>query len=142
MAKKISVLESQIAEFIANNPDLDCVNLSLLQGVQENNLLMIKTAIAAGANIYIEIIEGDSDLMDLIANYLKDPDIKNFLMDIVLKDAIQANDRDDELFALNNGANRNLLDIRDSLQEDDDHINSVLMGDNSEPIIGVHKLEL
>ena len=137
MAKEISVLESQIAEFIDNNPDMDCINLSLLKGVQRHDFWMIKTAIAAGANIYIEIIEGDSDLMDLIANYLKDPGVKSFFMDIVLKDAIQVGDIDDILFALNNGANGELLSIIDNLQESSDETNSELIGVNSE-LIGVH----
>lgn len=132
MAKDISVLESKITDFIDNNPDIDCIDLSLLQGVQKNNFWMIKTAIAAGANVYIEIIEDDSDLMDLIANYLQDPDIKNFLMKVVLQDAIQADDHDDILFALNNGANRDLLNIIDNQRDSNDQINSGLIGNNAE----------
>lgn len=132
MAKDITVLESQITGFIDNNPDMDCIDLSLLKGVQENDLWIIKTAIAAGANMYIKIIKGDSDLMDLIANYLQDSDIKRFFMDVVLQDAIQADDHDDILFALKNGANRDLLNIRDNQRDSNDQINSGLIGNNAE----------
>lgn len=132
MSKEISVFESQIAEFIDNNPDLDCINLSLLKGVLDHDFLMIETSVAAGADIYIEIIEEGSDLIDLIADYLQDTDIKNFFMDVVLKDAIIAENDHEILFALNNGASRDLY-----LQEREGYIDSGLIGVHSE-LIDVH----
>ena len=134
MAKDHSILDSKIEEFLGDNPDVDCINLSLLKGIQKNDIWMIKIAIAAGANIYMDL-GGDSEFIDLIANYLQDPGIKSFLMDVLLEDAIKADDADEMFFALSNGANRDLLNIND-IQASDDYINSDLVGVTTE-LIGV-----
>jgi hypothetical protein len=46
---------------------------------------------------------GDSsEFIDLIANYLYNPGVKSFLMDVLLEDIIKADDADEMLLALNN----------------------------------------
>ena len=93
---------------------------------------MLKIAIAAGADIYMDLGD-DGEFIDLIANYMHDSGIKSFLMDIVLKDAIKEDDTDEILFALNNGANGDLLN---DTQASDNNIDSGLVGAPTE-LIGV-----
>ena len=132
MAKDQSILDSKIEEFLVVNPDVDCVNLSLLNAIQKHDLWMLKIAIAAGADIYMDLGD-DGEFIDLIANYMHDSGIKSFLMDIVLKDAIKEDDADEILFALNNGANGDLLN---DTQASDNNIDSGLVGAPTE-LIGV-----
>ena len=130
MSKDDSILNSKIEEFLVANPDEDCVNLSLLNAIQKHDIWMLKIAIAAGADIYMDLGD-DGEFIDLIANYMHDSVIKSFLMDIVLKDAIKVEDADEILFALNNGANEDLLN---DTQASDNNIDSVVVGAPTELI--------
>lgn len=78
MSKNISILKTKIIDFINNCPNLNCVDLSLLIGLKENDFYMIDTAITAGANIYLELTAGNA-LLDLVINHLIDHDIANYL---------------------------------------------------------------
>lgn len=110
MSKIISILETKIIDFINNNPDLNCVDLSLLIGLKENDFYIIKTAIAAGADIYLELEDGNA-LLDMIIDHLEDQDIAKLFMNVLLEDAVKENDYNHILFAIENGANIELLEI-------------------------------
>lgn len=112
MSKNISILKTKIIDFINNCPNLNCVDLSLLIGLKENDFYMIDTAIAAGANIYLELTAGNA-LLDLVINHLMDRDIAKLFMNALLEDAIRKNDHNDILFAIENGANIEILEDPD-----------------------------
>lgn len=112
MSKNISILKTKIIDFINNCPNLNCVDLSLLIGLKENDFYMIDTAIAAGANIYLELTAGNA-LLDLVINHLIDHDIAKLFMNALLEDAIRKNDYNDVLFAIENGANIEILEAPD-----------------------------
>jgi hypothetical protein len=111
MSKNISILKTKIIDFINNCPNLNCVDLSLLIGLKENDFYMIDTAIAAGADIYLEL-EGNN-LLDMVINHLVDDDIAKLFMNALLEDAIRKNDHNDILFAIENGANIEILEAPD-----------------------------
>lgn len=112
MSKNISILKTKIIDFINNCPNLNCVDLSLLIGLKENDFYMIDTAIAAGANIYLELTAGNA-LLDLVINHLMDHDIAKLFMNALLEDAIRKNDHNDILFAIENGASIEILEAPD-----------------------------
>lgn len=112
MLENISILKNKINNFINNNPDLNCVDLSLLKGIKENKVYMVNVAIAAGANVYLELEAGDN-LLDLVVNYSEDQDIVKLFMNVLLEDASKKNDHDNILFAISNGADTKILENSD-----------------------------
>lgn len=112
MLESVLVVKNKIINFINNNPDLNCVDLSLLRGIKENKVYMVNVAIAAGANVYLELEAGDN-LLDLILNYSEDQDIIKLFMNVLLEDAIRKNDHDNILFAISNGADTKVFENSD-----------------------------
>lgn len=128
MSENISILKIKIIDFINNYPNLNCLDLSLLIGLKENNFYMIDTAIAAGANIYLELTAGNV-LLDLVINHLVDHDIAKLFMNALLEDAIRKNDHNNILFAIENGANIEILEAQDFAGD-----SAKLVGDCDYPI--------
>jgi len=115
MSKNISILENKIIDFINNNSDLNCIDLSLLTGLKANDFYMINTAIAAGADIYLDL-EGNT-LLDIVINHLEDKNIAKLFMNAFLEDAIRKKDYKDILFAIENGADVESYEIADFFGE-------------------------
>lgn len=122
MSENISILKAKIIDFMNNHPNLNCLDLSLLIGLKENDFYMVDTAIAAGADIYLEL-EGNN-LLDVVINYLVDDDIAELFMNALLEDAIRKNDHNNILFAIENGANIKILEAPDFAGD-----NAKLVGD-------------
>lgn len=119
-------LKRKIVEFIDSNPDIDCINLSLLDAVTRTDSFLVGTAISAGADIFM-VIEGGECLIDVVMNYVRDEDIIRLFMEAVLEDAFEHNDFDNILFAIRNGAGRDIDEmVVDTAVE--------LFGDNNEII--------
>lgn len=112
MLKNVSVLEDKINNFINSNLNLNCIDLSLLKGIKENNFYIISSAIAAGANVYLEL-EAGNELLDMVINYIEDQDITTLFMNVLLEDAIRKNNHDDILFAINHGADIKIIENSD-----------------------------
>ena len=134
MAKDISILKNKITAFITSNPVINCIDLSLLQGLQKEDLLLVKIAVAAGADIYLELEDG-SELVDIIVDYLQDPHIVKFFMEILLEDAVKEGDQYDISFAIKNGASWiHYLSVIDKLSGDDGDTDIALAGYYDETI--------
>lgn len=105
-------MKNKINTFIDNNPDINCIDLSLLKGLKENKFYMVHSAIAAGANVYLELEDG-KELLDIVIKYTEDQDIATLFMNVLLEDAIKKNNHDDILFAINNGADIKIIENLD-----------------------------